>query len=399
MKIRLVLSEIVWTISLPWDLASALAVRVFSRFFRTHRLTRQTPWVIGGHRGRLYSDNAGALHRYICTQTDQSILWIANGSLLPFLRQQGIQALRRNSWRARLAILKAPVLITSHGEDDLDQFALFWRGCLGLHVHLNHSMNHLKAGQWYRADIDRMWRLHRAFFAWSMVHFDALLASSELERQHFMLSFPQQQAKIHLGGGAHIDDFLAWRDLQPEARILWFPTFRDTPKEAWQLDQMIREVAQHPQLNQWLQKTKRTLVLCHHINSGSPVQTPSNSCVEWIHPGQLIPELARCELFISDYSGLLVDWLIVDRPVLFFAFDMETYLQNRRLYLNYPDFCYGPSAQSAQELASTLMQETWMDQTSWEKKRAYWKKQIFPWAEPCYARQSYETICRLKSSR
>ena len=284
-----------------------------------------------------------------------------------------MNCLERNTWKARIATLKAPVLIYSHGEDDLDQYALLWRGRLGLRVFVNHCMNHLISGQWYMPGIEKMNFLHRKIYGWIMVNFDALLASSPLEADNFALALPHLKEQIQLGGGAHIDDFINMRTHKTQKRILWFPTFREGSVESQHLQNTLQEVVQNSKLLAWLQHSQRTLVICHHINAKLS-QKSSNSQIEFIAPSQLDKELPRAELFISDYSGLLADWLILDRPAMFFTFDLESYLQTRKFYLNYPDFVYGPWVQNSTDFIESLLSESWLELEKWQDRRLHWQK-------------------------
>lgn len=387
--------EITWAAKQPLDFASAMLVRMLAPCFRNARKRGANPWVIGGHRGRLHADNAGVLHEFILQHTKQPIVWIANANITQSMQAKGVAAIVRNTWKARLAILRAPVMIYSHGEDDLDQFALLWRKKLGFRVHLNHSMNFLKAGQWYRKDVESMGWLRRKVFSWMMVDFDALLACSDLEQANFRLSLPHAHDRIHIGGGAHIDTVIARSKTTPVNRILWFPTFRDKPSEALKLEQVIAEVCSDSTLLHWLRSSETTLVICHHINAKPTVAQTHSKDIEFISPAKLDLELEQCSVFISDYSGLLIDWLAMNRPVIFFPFDLDDYQKTRRLYVDYPSWHYGPSIRNSQELVAQLTTESWKDLSPWQDRRDAFYRQVFPLSSAFYAKRSYETICRL----
>src|SRR5690606_4445787 len=76
----------------------------------------------------------------------KSIIWIANPSLLADLRARGVNVLARQSWAARRAISRAPLLIYSHGEDDLDLQLILLRGRRNTCVYLGHSLSPSQAG-------------------------------------------------------------------------------------------------------------------------------------------------------------------------------------------------------------------------------------------------------------
>jgi hypothetical protein len=366
--------------------------------FANARKNRANPWVIGGHRGRLHADNAGEFHDFLRLQTEQPIVWIANAPLAYQMQKQGMHVLVRNTWKARLAILRASVQIYSHGEDDIDQYAILWRKRLGLRVHLNHCMNHIKAGQMYRKDIESFGLVRKALFRFTMIDFDLLPASSELEKAHFALSLPHLRDHIVVGGGAHIDGIMRIAQEPTDRRILWFPTFRDTPTEKKNLDRIIAEVAADERLHAWLQSENRVLYICHHINSGTAqpidVMNQSSSSIRFCSPATLTLQLSKAELFISDYSGIVADWIITERPIVLFAFDLETYLKSRSLYIPYEQLAYGPIVKDSAQLIETLISNSWQNQNSFHERREHWKSLMFPLAKPRYAERTYETICK-----
>jgi hypothetical protein len=345
----------------------------------------------------MHADNSGTLHDHIRLHTTQPIIWIANEPLASELRKQGIQVLVRNSLAARLAIFRAPVLIYSHGEDDLDQYAILWRNKLGYRVYLAHCLAHVKAGQFYTMGLEKLGFLRMAIFRWTMVDFDLLPASSELEKKHFALTLPHRQHCTHVGGGAHLDNFLRAAQVPTDGRIVWFPTFRDTLAEAKNLNLVIQSVISDPKILDWLQTTGRTLYVCHHINSqnhSSVIRLPqgAENHIRFCSPTTIPELLSKSDLFISDYSGLTADWLIMDRPAVFFPFDIDSYLKTRRIFIPYPEYHYGPWVKSAQELVDTLVSGKWMDLMPWQEKREHWKDLMFPHREPVYSRETLETI-------
>src|SRR5699024_753280 len=185
----------------------------------------QRPWVISGHRGRIYADNSAAVHAELLRQK-QPVFWISdNDDVTATLRAKGAPVLKRNSLRARWAMLTAPVLIHSHGESDIDLFQILLRRVLGLRVHVNHCMNHVKAGDFHSPVYVELRGLRKWFYEWLVTDFDVLLASSESEKANFTLAYPKNADKIRLGGGAHMDRFLQLKASGERRReIVYFPT-------------------------------------------------------------------------------------------------------------------------------------------------------------------------------
>jgi len=53
------------------------------------------------------------------------------------------------------------------------------------------------------------------------------------------------------------------------------------------------------------------------------------------------------EILISDYSGIYVDYLLLNRSIVFAAFDLERYLAcDREMYYDYEDVTPGPKCKN-----------------------------------------------------
>jgi hypothetical protein len=380
--------------ALSWLLMLAVAPLA-----RWRRALPGAPWVIAGHRGRMHDDNAGALHDYICRSTSQPIIWVSGAlEVTEQLRREGRATLQRGTFASRWAILCAPVLIYSHGEDDLDPALILLRGRTGLRIFLNHSQNHIKAGEYHTARYASLTGLQKRFYEWRVTDFDYLLASSERERANFALSYPHLADRILLGGGAHCDELLARCTDPPGRSLFYFPTFRDTPAGRTALDRVLRSLVKSERLRDWLLAEGLTLHIGAHINSDDLGVT-----VE--HPFEIVPVsrikegIYDCQAFISDYSGLLADFLSFDRPTIFFPFDREDYLRVRRLYVPYEEFAYGPLVETADDLVELLVSNRWRDPAPHAARRRFWRREVFPTLEPIYAATNYLAMVALLAPR
>ena len=350
------------------------------------------PWVISGHRGRIYADNAAAVHREL-VRRGQPVTWITgDDALLRKLRHQGLSAAQRHSIAARWAILRAPVLIYSHGESDLDLFLILLRRVLGLRVYLNHCMNHVKAGNYYSPVYDQLRGFRKWFYEYVSTDFDLLLASSESERRNFELAFPHKKDVMRLGGGAHMDRFIQLVATSSRTKdIVYFPTFRDDASGKKQLNDVIEALLRDTTLQAWLEREGLRLLIGAHINTGGYALKPGGK-IEWLKPSEIVDAMCTTQAFISDYSGLLADSLLLDIPVIFFPFDLDDYLSTRRLFHDYERFAFGPKVTSVDELVALLVSGQWQDLEPWAAHRRAFRDEIIPSLEPKYAAQSVDAI-------
>jgi CDP-glycerol glycerophosphotransferase (TagB/SpsB family) len=65
-------------------------------------------------------------------------------------------------------------------------------------------------------------------------------------------------------------------------------------------------------------------------------------------------ELASAAAIITDYSSVYFDFLLLDRPIIFAAFDLETYKRKRNFYYDYDSVTPGPKARDWDETITQL---------------------------------------------
>ena len=67
------------------------------------------------------------------------------------------------------------------------------------------------------------------------------------------------------------------------------------------------------------------------------------------------PLLKRADMLITDYSSIYMDFLHTNKPIVFFSYDIKTYLQDHRnLQFDYFEMTPGPKAYTQQELIALI---------------------------------------------
>jgi CDP-glycerol glycerophosphotransferase (TagB/SpsB family) len=66
------------------------------------------------------------------------------------------------------------------------------------------------------------------------------------------------------------------------------------------------------------------------------------------------PLLLAADALISDYSSIVFDYALLNRPMIFYAYDLDNYLAMRELYFGYEGFVPGPIARTEDELYALL---------------------------------------------
>jgi CDP-glycerol glycerophosphotransferase (TagB/SpsB family) len=151
-------------------------------------------------------------------------------------------------------------------------------------------------------------------------------------------------------------------------------------------------------LREWLAEREFTLLIGSHINRAMR-RTVLPERVAWVDPHETPRRLIGCSLLISDYSGTIMDFLALDRPVVFFPFDLDEYLKTRRLFTEYENLAFGPIVRTVPDLAALITSGCWKDLEPYRVKRGRWLADVFPRLTPDYSRKTYEAILRLAGGR
>ena len=134
--------------------------------------------------------------------------------------------------------------------------------------------------------------------------------------------------------------------------MLYMPTFRDWRNDA---DRVIP--IDWPALDRILQKHGGALFCKLHPNDQA--RLPDIAGLSRVHliPSSVdpYPILRHTDALISDYSSIFFDYLLLDRPLVFYPYDLDDYRKfSRALYDDYDSVTPGPKAYDAAGLQRTL---------------------------------------------
>jgi len=71
--------------------------------------------------------------------------------------------------------------------------------------------------------------------------------------------------------------------------------------------------------------------------------------------GDLNELMTAADVLLSDYSSAVFEWAVLDRPLLLFVPDLESYERSPGLYLDLRTEMVGTRVQDAQDLAATIL--------------------------------------------
>jgi len=323
-------------------------------FFPMHLASRLVPkrpnlWLFGGWQGRLYTDNSRALFEYVSrNKIGVRAVWLTrDAAVCRMIRSQGLEAHLFYSFAGIWLSAVAGVLIECSSRLDLPLTAyLFSRR--GLKVQLWHGTSlkkyNLKSGPWHvRA-------LRFVFLVYLGREYDLVFTNSAKNVELFKRKerFNIEPDRIKVLGHPRNDEllrapktsFMSDRG-RGERLVLYMPTWRVYPHDlfaAHGFDQSVME--------RFLRERGARLFIKLHPRTRQRAGSPRRS--EFI---DLIPDqvdaarlLPYFDILLTDYSNAYFDFLLLDRPIIFTAFDLQEYDRKQGFNYDYGSVTAGPKA-------------------------------------------------------
>ncbi|WP_328797791.1 CDP-glycerol glycerophosphotransferase family protein [Heyndrickxia sporothermodurans] len=148
--------------------------------------------------------------------------------------------------------------------------------------------------------------------------------------------------------------------------ITYMPTHRSFGK----IDTDINLVFDFQELDQFCEKTGYIFVIKRHMYSSGYIPKQYKHIID-ISEENIDPQflLKYTDILLTDYSSCYTDFLLLDRPVAFYCYDLETYLKkSNEMYHGYFDVTPGPKTRNFAELMQSL-EEYVKDPTLYQDER------------------------------
>lgn len=145
--------------------------------------------------------------------------------------------------------------------------------------------------------------------------------------------------------------FMALSRLRKERHlVLYAPTFRDKVGNALGADAL--DLAR---LDAFLGKAGMHLVIKGHHLTGQRLSASFANISAFDNDADVYPLMPLIRAMITDYSSIYMDYLLLDRPVVFFCPDYDEYVtRNRELQFPYDEMTPGPKCRTRDELHEAL---------------------------------------------
>jgi CDP-glycerol glycerophosphotransferase len=119
------------------------------------------------------------------------------------------------------------------------------------------------------------------------------------------------------------------------------------------------------------------LVKLHPWMRGKSLETAPLGARFVAADSDIYPILRDVDVLVTDYSSVFFDFLLLDRPVLFFPYDLDAYVSgDRPLYFDYEDMTPGPKYSNVSALAEALPHAI-QEGSKWRGARARIRSLVF----------------------
>lgn len=189
-----------------------------------------------------------------------------------------------------------------------------------------------------------------------------VVCSSEAVAPIYAEAFGVEENKVLALGSARADYFMKNNDVvrlraefdakYPSCRgkklVLYAPTFRDAPER----DKHILDSFDAETFNERF-GDKFALLVRLHPQVHSCKKTLKGAVDVENYPN--VSELIKiADILITDYSSICMDFALMDKPVYFYAFDLEEYEGERAFFFDYESYVPGPVARDFQTLLNLI---------------------------------------------
>ncbi|WP_194286951.1 CDP-glycerol glycerophosphotransferase family protein [Halomicrobium sp. LC1Hm] len=324
-------------------------------------------WVFSDfYSGQEFSQNKRYLFQYLSKENpgEDRPIWLTRSSeLYERLLDEGYEVYKLNSIKGRYYILRAKYIPIDAGPG---LFPWWLTGGANI-IQMGHGIP-LKAS----ADSNTNW-LHR-LVSWKTPDYGVF--SSEHERNHFNQYDSEAKARAWLDHRLDRDthtiytgypktdaivspafDTIDGIDVVPEKLdikesdvvIGYFPTLR----EGHGLN--IDEVFDVERTEEFLQQNDAKLLIKPHRDLDTDTCILESNLIELIQPDTDSHQfLAEIDILITDYSSIYFDFLLLDRPIIFYTPDYTDYTRIRGVHPNYDNVIAGPRVNNFEELLKQL---------------------------------------------
>lgn len=157
--------------------------------------------------------------------------------------------------------------------------------------------------------------------------------------------------------------FNTYPALDGKINLLYVPTFRKTDDEAF--------IASLEELCKAVDYDKYNLIVKPHPLTNMSGFKPCSAITD--KEFSSFDMLFACDIVISDYSCIMYEAAVLNKPIYLYTYDYDEYMRTRDIFMNYLDEVPGPVCHTAAQLISSINSSAY----DFEKLRSFLNKYVY----------------------
>ncbi len=359
------------------------------------RVIRRRPGyiAIGSWSGNRFADNSRYLAEYIHSHyPEYHIVWVGNKRIRDEVEASlpGVEFVEKDTLVANIRLLKCKYMFFSQMHNADISSCNVYRGATTCYLH--HGMPIKKWGQdGLTQTIGSKNRIseiaHR--ITGESIKYDYFVTSSPLHDKTNCSGLAYkgciEEKNLHTGTPRNDMYFNVTSRFVSEVKekyssilgfdhskkiVMYLPTFRRTNTDVFSFSRLSFE--QRRELERVLEKHNCVLIEKSHVAEKNKFDGNSDSYILCVPSEMNVQELMLfADVLISDYSGAFLDFILLDRPVIHYAYDYDYYKNiDSGLYYEIEDFSAGPIAYDYASLIKAI-DEALSGVDEYSEKRQY----------------------------
>jgi len=286
------------------------------------------------------------------------------------------------SWKGFTSILRSEFLMCDHWVGDVSYINVLFGKFKEIIAWHGTPLKKIWLGPENPKNIQKF--LYRFSYLSSIKNIHVVLAASEETRKNFSNVFKTNKVivlgnprnDIFFNHDLEFHDYVKKLSLNSFSKIiLYSPTFRDS------------KASNEPFSNEFLRKFNRYLteknyvfLIKSHKMDKFVKQIPELSNIRNVSDKveDIQDLLIHVDILISDYSSIFFDFVLLDRPLIFYPYDLDEYLiKSREMYYDYFIELPGPFAKNENELFDSISNiESIFNNKNYNEKYKNFKKKF-----------------------
>ncbi len=317
-------------------------------------------WIFSSYNGDVFRDNGKYSFLYVANNYPKiKSVWISkNKNLVKILRENGYNAFYNKSLKGIYFCLRAKYCFYDYNLQSISRY--FANGTL---VFMPHGLPLKKSQYANKSPSSLMYPIlyskgiKRFFFKIIMPFVfrnpDYMVSTSPIVTEKFGPMFRVDKKNIFetglprndsllkkiKGEKIFVDNSTLEKIMQAKSEqkkiIMYMPTFRDTG------DLLVDEIINLEKLDMILEKNSGLMILkLHELSSIAKIiretKLELNNIITCEPKSDAYPLLRETDILITDYSSVYFDFLLLQRPIIFYAYDLEKFInKDRQLFFDY----------------------------------------------------------------